>query len=154
MVFLKFYFMCMNALPEGADVHPMWVWCFQRTEEGTRYPGTGVTVVSHHVGAENRKHVLCERSQCSQLFIWSRQNKSLFKRVWTERYLSGHSHRRQTLSGSKALRLGHSDCPFISSGSGFIDPFQFTCQKLNPQCSGVGRLGIHEVTVRPLCLCG
>lgn len=40
--------------------------CSPKPEEGVRFPGAGVTVMSEHVGAGNRTQELCQGSQCSQ----------------------------------------------------------------------------------------
>lgn len=52
----KFYFtLCvwMGVLPECISVHQVCAWCLRRPEEDPGFPGTGVTVVSSHVGAWN-----------------------------------------------------------------------------------------------------
>ena len=56
-------FVCGLSVYPGMCLQDPW-----RSEEGIRSPGTGVTVVSHHMGAGNRTQVLCKRSLCS--YLW------------------------------------------------------------------------------------
>lgn len=49
-----FIFMCMDALPSCVFL----LQCPQRSEEGVRSSGTGITTVSHHMGARNQTQIL------------------------------------------------------------------------------------------------
>lgn len=43
----------MSVLSTCLSMHHMHAWCPQRLEEGAGFPGAGVTVVNHRVGAGN-----------------------------------------------------------------------------------------------------
>lgn len=46
--------MCMDALPSCVSL----LQCPQRSEEGVRSSGAGITTVSHHMGARNQTQIL------------------------------------------------------------------------------------------------
>lgn len=62
--------MCLNVFSTWIYVYHMHAWCTQRSEEGDRGPGTGVTVtMSYHVGAENRtQEVFPSLQYCLEVF--------------------------------------------------------------------------------------
>lgn len=62
--------MCLNGFPTWIYVYHVHAWCTQRSEEGDRGPGTGVTVaMSYHVGAENRtQEVFPSLHYCLEVF--------------------------------------------------------------------------------------
>lgn len=43
-------------------VHNLHAWCLEKPDQGVWYPGTGVMVVSHHVGREKPNLGLLQRA--------------------------------------------------------------------------------------------
>ena len=45
LLLLFCYFMCMDVFPEAISVYHLCAWCPRMAEEGSGFPGTGITDV-------------------------------------------------------------------------------------------------------------